>query len=82
MVAQKINDDYDNAQKQYDKVEKMCDDMIKKLSDLKEAFRLGQKWIGTAQNQLPELEIRRLTRKNPTMKAMFEAADNKTGEDK
>ena len=72
LVAQKINDDYDNASKQYDKVEKMCDDMIKKLTDLKEAFRLGKKWIGTAQNQLPELEIRRLTRNNPTMKARFE----------
>ena len=72
MVAQKINDDYDNASKQYDKVEKMCDDMIKKLTDLKEAFRLGQKWIGSAQKQLPELEIRKLTKNNPTMKEKFE----------
>lgn len=73
VVAQKINDDYENAGKQYDKVEKMCDDMIKKLTDLKEAFRLGKKWIGTAQNQLPELEIRKLTKNNPTMKAKFDA---------
>lgn len=72
LVAQKISDDYENASKQYDKVEKMCDDMIKKLSDLKEAFRLGKKWIGTAQNQLPELEIRKLTKNNPTMKEKFE----------
>lgn len=34
-VADKINTDYENAGKQYDKVEKMCDDMIKKLQDLK-----------------------------------------------
>ena len=72
LVAQKISDDYENASKQYDKVEKMCDDMIKKRSDLKEAFRLGKKWIGTAQNQLPELEIRKLTKNNPTMKEKFE----------
>lgn len=72
LVAQKINDDYENAGKQYDKVEKMCDDMIKKLTDLKEAFRLGKKWIGTAQNQLPELEIRKLTKNNPTMKEKFD----------
>lgn len=72
-VAEKINADYDNAAKQYDKVEKMCDDMIKKLQDLKETFRLGQKWLGTAQNQLPNLEIRKLTHNNPTMKAKFDA---------
>lgn len=77
VVAQKINDDYENASKQYDKVEKMCDDMIKKLTDFKEAFRLGQKWIGVAQNQLPELEIRKLTKNNPTMKEKFDSLNNK-----
>ena len=76
-VADKINTDYDNAGKQYDKVEKMCDDMIKKLQDLKETFRLGQSWLGKAQNQLPNLEIRKLTHNNPTMKERFEAIDNK-----
>lgn len=77
VVAQKIADDYENANKQYDKVEKMCDDMIKKLTDLKEAFRLGSKWIGAAQNQLPDLEIRKLTKNNPTMKEKFEELDKK-----
>ena len=76
-VAEKINADYDNAAKQYDKVEKMCDDMIKKLQDLKETFRLGQKWLGTAQNQLPNLEIRKLTHNNPTMKAKFDELKEK-----
>ena len=71
-VAQRISEDYENAGKQYDKVEKMCDDMIKKLTDLKEVFRLGKKWIGAAQNQLPELEIRKLTKNNPTMKEKFD----------
>lgn len=74
-VADKINVDYDNAAKQYDKVEKMCDDMIKKLQDLKETFRLSQKWLGAAQNQLPNLEIRKLTHNNPTMKAKFESLE-------
>ena len=75
MVADKISADYDNAGKQYDKVEKMCDDMIKKLQDLKEAFRLGQGWIGKAKNQLPNLEIRKLTHNNPTMAQKFEELD-------
>ena len=74
-VADKINVDYDNAAKQYDKVEKMCDDMIKKLQDLKETFRLSQKWLGAAQNQLPNLEIRKLTHNNPTMKVKFESLE-------
>ena len=71
-VAQKINDDYDNANKQYDQVEKMCNDMIKKLESLRDTFKLGRKWIGAAQNKLPELEIRKLTKNNPTMKAKFD----------
>ena len=76
-VAQKINNDYEYASKQYDSVEKMCNDMIKKLTDLKEAYRLGKDWIGKAQNQLPELEIRKLTKNNPTMKEKFDALQNK-----
>ena len=71
-VAQKISDDYANAESHYNEVEKMCDDMIKKLTDLKDAFRLGKKWIGAAQNQLPELEVRKLVKNNPTMAAKFE----------
>ena len=77
MVANKISDDYENASKQYDKVEKMCDDMIAKLQNLKETFRLTQGWIGKAQNQLPNLEIRKLTRGNPTMKEKFEELEKK-----
>ena len=81
LVADKISADYDNASKQYDKVEKMCDDMIKKLQDLKETFRLGQGWIGKAKNQLPNLEIRKLTHNNPTMAQKFEELENsKKGE--
>ncbi len=53
--------------------------MIKKLTDLKEVFRLGKKWIGTAQNQLPELEIRKLTKNNPTMKEKFDNLSKKEG---
>ena len=80
-IAQKINDDYEYASKQYDSVEKMCDDVIKKMNDLKEAYRIGKNWIGKAQNQLPELEIRKLTKNNPTMKAKFEDLEkSKKGE--
>ena len=77
-IADKINNDYDYAAKQYETVEKMCDDMIKKLQDFKEAFRIGQGWILKAQNQLPNLEIRKLTHNNPTMQQKFdELKENK-----
>ena len=80
-VADKVSTDYDNAEKQYDKVEKMCDDMIKKLQELKETYRLGQSWLGKAKNQLPNLDIRKLTHNNPTMREKFEQLDkNKEGE--
>lgn len=76
-VADKISQDYEYASKQYESVEKMCDDMIKKLQDFKETFRVGQGWILKAQNQLPNLEIRKLTHGNPTMKQKFEELKDK-----
>ena len=78
-VMQKINDDYENASRQYDKVDKMCDDIIKKVNEFRETFRLGQKWIGAAQNQLPNLEVRKLTKNNPTMKEKFDNLEDKKG---
>lgn len=71
-IAQKINDDYEYASKQYEQVDKICDNIIKQVNDFREAFRLGQSWIGKAQNQLPNLEVRKLTKNNPTMKEAFE----------
>ncbi len=74
-ITDKIGQDYDNAQKQYSQVERMCDDMIKKLQNFKEAFRLGAHWIGAAQNQLPNLSVKTLTKNNPTMAARFDAVE-------
>lgn len=76
-VMQKISDDYETASKHYEKVDKMVDDMIKQLENFREAFRLGQKWIGAAQNQLPNLEVRKLTKNNPTMKEKFDKLEDK-----
>ena len=81
-VMQKINDDYENASRQYDKVDKMCDDIIKKVNEFRETFRLGQKWIGAAQNQLPNLEVRKLTKNNPTMKEKFDNLEDKNDQEK
>ena len=76
-ITQKIGEDYEKASKYYEGVDKLCDEIIKKIENFREAFRLGQHWIGVAQNRLPNLEIRKLTRKNPTMKAKFEELEEK-----
>ena len=71
-VADKITADYNKAGALYDQVDKMCDDMIKKITAFKEIFRKAQGHIGAAQNQLDNLSVRKLTKNNPTMKAKFE----------
>ena len=72
-VTSKISNDYDQASTHYDNAEKLIDGMIKSLTKLKEEYRLGKKWIGAAQNAIPELEVRRLVKDNPTMKEKFDA---------
>ena len=70
-VADKITADYEKAGALYEQVDKMCEDMIKKISAFREIFRKGQGHIQAAQNQLENLSIRKLTRNNPTMKEKF-----------
>ena len=74
-VAGKISEDYASATTHYENAEKFIDEIIGKLNKLKEEYRLVAKKIGTAQNRLPELEIRKLVKENPTMKAKFEALE-------
>lgn len=76
-VAGKISDDYASAAAHYENAEKFIDDIIAKLNKLKEEYRLVAKKIGTAQNRLPELEVRKLVKDNPTMKEKFDALKNK-----
>lgn len=76
-VATKISDDYASAAAHYENAEKFIDDIIGKLNKLKEEYRLVAKKIGTAQNRLPELEVRKLVKDNPTMKEKFGALENK-----
>ena len=48
---------------------------IKKVEKFRDDFRVATGWIGAAKNQLPELNVRKLTKNNPTMKAKFDALD-------
>lgn len=71
-VADKINNDYEKAGAIYSEVDKMCDDIVKKVENFRKEFKTAAGWIEKAKNQLPNLEVRKLTRGNKTMKEKFE----------
>lgn len=70
-ITEKINDDYKKAGAIYSDVDKMCDDIVKKVEDFRKKFKTSTGWIEKARNQLPNLEVRKLTRGNSTMKEKF-----------
>ena len=82
-VVDKINKDYGYAEAIYAEVDSMCEDMIKKIQKFKDDFRVAAGWIEKAKNQLPNLELRKLTYGNKTMKEKFaelKASENKNDE--
>lgn len=63
-----------DAAKQYHTAIENIDDIIKKLEKTKEALRLWNKHLGTAENRVAdELTIKKLTRESPTLRAQFDA---------
>lgn len=76
-VADKINTDYDKASAIYSEVDNMCDGIVKKVENFRSEFKKATGWIEKAKNQLPNLEVRKLTRGNATMKEKFAELDQK-----
>ncbi len=76
-VAEKINNDYEKAGAIYSEVDKMCDDIVTKVEKFRKEFKTAAGWIEKAKNQLPNLEVRKLTKGNPTMKEKFDELDHK-----
>lgn len=70
-ITEKINNDYKKAGDIYSNVDKMCDDIVKKVEYFRKEFKTSVGWIEKARNQLPNLEVRKLTRGNSTMKEKF-----------
>ena len=70
-VVSKVNEDYIAADKIYSEVDKMCDDIIKKVNTFRDRFKVARNHISTAINRLPNLEVRSLTKNNPTMEQKF-----------
>ncbi len=76
-IAEKITNDYDKAEAIYSNVDKMCDDIITKVETFRKQFKAATGWVEKAKKQLPDLEVRKLTRGNKTMKEKFEELNNK-----
>lgn len=76
-VAEKINNDYEKAGAIYSEVDKMCDDIVNKVEKFRKEFKTAAGWIEKAKNQLPNLEVRKLAKGNPTMKEKFEELKDK-----
>ena len=76
-IADKITNDYEKAEAIYSEVDKMCDDIIKKVENFRKQFKSATNWVEKAKKQLPDLEVRKLTRGNATMKAKFEELKDK-----
>jgi hypothetical protein len=55
-----------------EKLDKSLEDSIKKLSTARDELRKAMKNLGTAENKVEEVSVKRLTRNNPTMAAKFD----------
>ena len=70
----KFGDHYTKAAGKFDDAIKKIDETIKKLQDIKKSFEMSKDYLRLANQDTEELTIRRLTYKNPTMKAKFDEA--------
>lgn len=74
-IGSKIQDDYEKANTLYSTVEKQCDDLIAKITKFKETFRKAALNMEKATKEVSNLEIRKLTYGNKTMKKKFAEVD-------
>ena len=63
-----------NAKKKYDDAIEGIDKTIEKLQSIKKALQVSTSHLDAAGNKVEDLTIRKLTYKNPTMKAAFDEA--------
>ncbi len=73
----KFGDHYTRAAGKFEDAIKKIDDTIKKLQDIKKSFEQSENYLRLANQDTEELTIRKLTYKNPTMKAKFDEAREK-----
>ena len=74
----KFSDHYNRASGKFRDAIEQIDATIKKLEAIKKSFEQSENYLRLANQDAEELTIRKLTYKNPTMKAKFEEASSKT----
>ena len=77
----KFGDHYTRASGKFKDAIKQIDDTIKKLEGIKKNFEQSENYLRLANQDTEELTIRKLTYKNPTMKAKFDDARRQSAED-
>lgn len=70
----KFSRNYELASKKFEDAIKSIDKSIEQLQKTKEALTKSENQLRLANNKADELTVKKLTRNNPTMKAMFEDA--------
>lgn len=64
---------YNSASKNFNKAIEEIDKAIKRMEAVKQALQTSDNQLHLANNKLDDVSVKKLTRKNPTMKAKFEA---------
>ena len=77
----KFGDHYNRASGKFKDAIDQIDATIKKLEGIKKSFEQSENYLRLANQDTEELTIRKLTYKNPTMKAKFDEARRKAAED-
>ena len=67
---------YNSASKNFQKAIDEIDKAIKRMEAVKQALQTSDNQLRLANNKLDDVSVKKLTRKNPTMKAKFEALKN------
>ena len=67
---------YNSASKNFNKAIEEIDKAIKRMEVVKQALQTSDNQLRLANNKLDDVSVKKLTRKNPTMKAKFEALKN------
>ena len=67
---------YNSASKNFNKAIEEIDKAIKRMEAVKRALQTSDNQLRLANNKLDDVSVKKLTRKNPTMKAKFEALKN------
>lgn len=77
----RFGDHYARATGKFEDAIKQIDDTIKKLQAVKKSFEQSENYLRLANQDTEDLTIRKLTFKNPTMKAKFDEARKKADGD-